>query len=555
MKKDRSYLKSCITTGMLFFFILIIGSLDHTAVFTAHALQNGVAQTPPMGWNSWNKFRCGVSETLIKQMADAMVTSGMKDAGYQYVNIDDCWQTSRDASGKIVADTVRFPSGMKALADYMHAKGLKLGIYTDIGYQTCEGRPGSRGYYDQDASTYAEWGIDYVKVDWCYVDPASHSSGTKPDAATWYGEFRNSLLNSGRTIAYSICNWGEQAPWVWGAQTGNLWRTSGDIYDHWDSITSNISQNQFLYSYAGPGAWNDPDMLEVGNGGMTDTEQRSHFSLWSIMAAPLIAGNDISSMTQATKDILMNPEVIAVNQDIRGYQGRVVKEIADGVTIWNKRLLNDNERAVVLFNGTGAATNITVSWSDIGLLAGGATVRDLWAKSNLGTFSNGYTANVPSHGAVMLKVVGTHDVNNISIDDPAPTITITNTDDRLISNLKITTDFTINNALHTDYEVLDYFDQKINLDLNARNGYWNGTAWVGNFLSMKNMSAGLKELTIHRLDGRYIGGMTVTVEFVSNGAVYKDSHFIGDFNKKINLTLNGSGGSWNGTYWQGDFLK
>ncbi|CAN7416650.1 NPCBM/NEW2 domain-containing protein [Paenibacillus sp. LjRoot56] len=378
----------------------------------AEASENGLAKTPPMGWNTWNKFGCNVSESLVKEMTDAMVSSGMKDAGYQYVNIDDCWQTSRDTTtGKIVVDPVRFPSGMKALADYVHSKGLKLGVYTDVGYKTCAGRPGSRGYYDIDAQTYVQWGVDYVKVDWCYVDPDAKllNSGPKPNAATWYGEFGEALKNAGGGIVYSICNWGEQSPWVWGPQVGNLWRTGQDIGDAWEKGTN--WYNGIINAYdtsvthnanAGPGGWNDPDMLEIGNGGATTIEYSSQFSLWSMLAAPLIAGNDLRTMSQATKDILMNKEVIAVNQDLLGVQATKISDNGD-IEVLVKPLAN-GDKAVALLNRGAQATKISVTAADVGLpVSEGYLVRDLWLHQSKGSFGT-ISADVPSHGTAMFRV-------------------------------------------------------------------------------------------------------------------------------------------------------
>ncbi len=351
-----------------------------------------LAKTPPMGWNSWNKFGCNVSDALIREMADAMVASGMRDAGYTYVNIDDCWQVSRDNSGTIVADPVRFPHGIKALADYVHSKGLKLGIYTDAGTETCQGRPGSFNHELQDAKTYAAWGVDYVKVDWC------HSKGLDPEVQ--YGRFRDALAQAGRPIVFSICNWGVKAPWRWGPKTGNLWRTTGDISDRYVSMALiGFSQNG-LEKFAGPGHWNDPDMLEVGNGGMNGDEYRTHMSLWAMLAAPLIAGNDLRTMTQDTKDILMNREVIAVDQDPQGVQGHRVWEEGP-LEIWARPLAGGGE-AVGLFNRTFAPIPMTFDLQMIGM-HGPATLRDLWAHKDLGTMSS-YTAEVPGHGVVMLKV-------------------------------------------------------------------------------------------------------------------------------------------------------
>lgn len=363
----------------------------------AQAWDNGLARTPPMGWNSWNRFGCNVSQQLIKEMADAMVSSGMKDVGYEYVIIDDCWQVSRDSSGTIVADPEQFPSGIEALADYVHSKGLKLGIYTDAGTHTCQGRPGSLNYEQKDAETYAAWGVDYVKVDWCYSDGL--------DPRTQYTLWRDVLAQVERPIVFSICNWGVDSPWTWGPSTGNLWRTTYDIQDNRDSVLDIADFNVDLAAYAGPGGWNDPDMLEVGNGGMTDMEYRSHFSLWAIMAAPLIAGNDLRNTSEATRSILTNSEVVTVDQDPAGIQGTRVHDSGD-LEVWSKPLEASGARAVALFNRSAAAADITVNWSDIGLAAGDATVRDLWAHVNLGSFTNSFTANVPSHGVVMLKIAG-----------------------------------------------------------------------------------------------------------------------------------------------------
>jgi alpha-galactosidase len=366
------------------------------------ALDNGVARTPPMGWNSWNKFGCDVSEDLIKSMTDAMASSGMKDAGYQFVVIDDCWQVSRDANGNIVADPQRFPSGIRALADYVHAKGLKFGIYSDAGTMTCAKRPGSRGHEFQDAQQYANWGVDYLKYDWCNVGTA--------DAQAAYTTMRDALAATGRPIVFSMCEWGTAKPWLWAKDVGNLWRTTGDITDCWScdkdylhGFLQNLDLQIGLESFAGPGHWNDPDMLEVGNGGMTPTEYRSHFTLWSLLAAPLIAGNDLRTMTPEIQDILTNREVIAVNQDPLGRQGNRVWKDGD-LEVWSKQMA-DGSRAVVLFNRGGEANTIEVKWPQIGYPAGiSAEVRDLWAKKDLGKFTSSFKANVASHGVVMVKV-------------------------------------------------------------------------------------------------------------------------------------------------------
>jgi len=346
-----------------------------------------------MGWNSWNKFACDVSEKLIKETADAMVSSGMQAAGFKFVNIDDCWQVSRDAHGTIIADAERFPSGIKALADYVHSKGLKLGIYTDAGRMTCQKRPGSYEHEVQDIKTYAEWGVDYVKIDWCYAE------GLDPEVQ--YPKFRDAIAQAGRPIVFSICNWGVKAPWHWGPKTGNLWRTTGDISDKYDSMSLiGFSQNG-LESFAGPGQWNDPDMLEVGNGGMDRDEYRTHMALWAILAAPLLAGNDLRNMSQETKDMLTNADVLAVDQDPKGVQGHRVWQEGP-LEIWTKPLVGGS-LAVGLFNRTEAALKMTVDFKSIGAPAA-AKVRDLWAGKELGTLSGSYSSVVPKHGVVFLKI-------------------------------------------------------------------------------------------------------------------------------------------------------
>ncbi len=364
-------------------------------------VDNGLARTPPMGWNSWNRFGCNVSSQLIRGVADAIASNGMRDAGYQYVTIDDCWQVARDANGVIVADSTRFPEGIKALADYVHGKGLKFGIYTDAGRKTCEGRPGSYGHETIDAKTYASLGVDYVKVDWCNAEGL--------DAPTQYAKVRDALAASGRRIVFSICEWGSNRPWEWAPAVGNLWRTTGDISDRWSSVITLVDLSSQYWHIAKPGSWNDPDMLEVGNGGMTPTEYRSHFSLWAMMAAPLIAGNDVRAMMDsthpaaATREILLNKEVIAVDQDSLGVQGTIVQASPSELQVWVKPLA-DGSRAVLLFNRASVSSSITADWGRVGLRTKKARVRDLWAHTDSTVVENRYSATVPSHGVVMLRV-------------------------------------------------------------------------------------------------------------------------------------------------------
>jgi alpha-galactosidase len=393
----------CVPAALFVFVGIVLPRLA-----SAQIQRDSLAQTPPMGWNSWNKFACNVSEDLIKSVADAIATNGMKKAGYQYVVIDDCWQISRDDNGFIVADPQRFPSGIKALADYVHSKGLKFGIYSDAGTKTCAGRPGSQGHEYQDALQYARWGVDYLKYDWC-------NTGTR-NAEEAYTTMSNALLATGRPIVFSLCEWGTAKPWLWGKGIGNLWRTTGDISDKWSSkkkwpdgtcceygVVDIIDLQVGLDAFAGPGHWNDPDMLEVGNGGMTIDEYRAHFSFWALLAAPLIAGNDVRSMSPEIKEILSNSEVIAVNQDKLGREGHRVRKDGD-LEVWAKTLA-DGSRAVILFNRSSAEAPISVAWDEIGYPAHlSAKIRDLWAHQDVGSFTGTYSAKVPSHAVVMLKI-------------------------------------------------------------------------------------------------------------------------------------------------------
>ena len=351
--------------------------------------------TPPMGWNSWNHFACDVSDSLIRGTADAMVSSGMRDAGYRYVVIDDCWQVARAADGTILADSTRFPEGIKTLADYVHSKGLLFGIYTDAGTRTCQGRPGSLGHEQQDARSYAAWGVDYVKEDWC------NASGL--DAPTQYAKFRDALRRTGRPIVLSICEWGSNQPWEWAPAIGNLWRTTDDISDSWGSMLGNLDQSAQHAAVAGPGHWNDPDMLEVGNGGMTDAEYRAHFSMWAMLAAPLIAGNDLRTMSDSTKAILTNAEVIAVDQDSLGKEGMLVWTDGPALQVWARPLAN-GDRAVALLNRADTTARITAWLRRTGIRTDSVRVRDLWTHADIGTFGGQYADTVPAHGVRMLRM-------------------------------------------------------------------------------------------------------------------------------------------------------
>jgi alpha-galactosidase len=349
-----------------------------------------------MGWNSWNRFGCNINETLIRQTADAIVANGLDALGYRYVNIDDCWMAStRDAQGRLQADPTRFPSGIASLASYVHARGLKLGIYSSAGTLTCAGFPASLNHETVDAQTWASWGVDYLKYDNC------NNQGIAD--LTRYKAMGDALKATGRPIVFSICNWGLADPWVFGPNAGgSLWRTTGDISDSWNSMTSILDQQAGLEAYARGNAFNDPDMLEVGNGGMTTAEYTAHFSLWSLLNAPLLLGNDLRSMSSATLSIIRNSEVLAVNQDWGGSQGRRVRDLGE-TEVWAKPM-SDGSAAVVLFNRTASATTVTTSAAEIGL--GGSSsysVRDLWAATT-STSTGTLSASVPSHGAVMLRV-------------------------------------------------------------------------------------------------------------------------------------------------------
>src|SRR5450759_1033113 len=356
---------------------------------------NKLALTPPMGWNSWNKFAGRVDDKSVSEMADAIASSGMRDAGYVYVNIDDTWEAGRDANGNILTNE-KFPN-MKALADYVHSKGLKLGIYSGPGRLTCAGYMASYGHEEQDAKTWAAWGIDYLKYDWC----AASGVYTKEEHAPAYQKMGLALRATGRPIVYSLCQYGWLDVGERGASVGgNLWRTTGDIRDTWDSMaTIGFNQNG-REKYAGPGHWNDPDMLEIGNGGMTDTEYRTHMSLWSMLAAPLLAGHDVRTMSDSIKEILLNKEVIAIDQDKAGHQGVRVRQDGE-LEVWKKPLAQGV--AVALFNRGKDAAKMTVKWSEAGVTKKSPKVRDLWAHKDIQAPGE-YAVEVPSHGVVMLKV-------------------------------------------------------------------------------------------------------------------------------------------------------
>jgi alpha-galactosidase len=369
-----------------------------------------LAATPPMGWNSWNHFAGKVTDADVRAAADALVSSGMRDAGYVYVNIDDTWEGQRDAHGNIQSNS-KFPD-MKALADYVHSKGLKLGIYSSPGPYTCAHYAGSYKHEKQDAKTYAKWGVDYLKYDMCsygnimdkkYGKPTAENADKRlaADEAV-YEKMHKALLSTGRPIVLSMCQYGWDDVWKWGASMGgNLWRTTGDINDTYKRMAE-IGFNQAgLGKYAGPGHWNDPDMLEVGNGGMTQDEYRTHMSLWALLAAPLLAGNDLSAMTPDTLAMLTNKDVIAIDQDPLGQQGARISQ--EGLQeIW-ARPLSGGAMAVGLFNRTQDPQQMTLSLAAVHMQPD-AKLHDVWGKQDVSTTSGSYTVSVPGHGVLLLRV-------------------------------------------------------------------------------------------------------------------------------------------------------
>jgi alpha-galactosidase len=387
-----------------------------------------LADTPPMGWNSWNCFHCdGINEQVIREIADVMSENGMKKAGYEYLVIDDCWQIGRDIDGTIIADPNKFPSGIKALADYIHSKGLKLGLYSDAGVRTCAGRPGSRGYEFQDARTYATWGVDFLKYDWC--------NAGEQHAKASYEIMRDALYKAGRPVLFSMCEWGWSKPWLWAKDVAHMWRTTGDIRNNWDipdakegkvgggGVIVNLDMQQGLEGYAGPGNWNDPDMLEIGNGVLSEEEERAHFSLWCMLSAPLIAGNDLRNMTKSTTQILTNPELIAINQDSLGRQGFKIKDYGE-CEVYYKPLQNE-AFAICIFNRFDYAVNVELDWANMTLIVSRNgeildlplslnrqdiqiknqfILRDLWEKKMVGNTSRVFNAEIKPHDVKVLRL-------------------------------------------------------------------------------------------------------------------------------------------------------
>ncbi len=390
---------------------LLLATICAIVIRPTAAANPALAHTPPMGWNSWNTFGCRIDEQTLRETADAMVASGMRDAGYRYLVVDDCWQTGRSSDGQIHASTRTFPSGMAALAEYIHARGLLFGIYTSAGSQTCQGRPGSRGFEYQDAAIYAAWGVDYIKVDWCFSDGL--------DAAQQYRLWSDAIAATGRPMLLSICEWGENDPTAWAPSIGNMWRTSQDIRPEWASILGNLDTTAHQNWAAGPGRWADADMLQVGNGLLSLDENKAHFSMWALLGSPLMAGNDLRFMSPTTNALLTNAEVIAVSQDSATIPGNIVDDTGTGLQVWARPLANGS-RAVALLNRSDASTNITAFWEKIALAPGLATVHDLWDHFDLGTFDGSFSAIVPAHGVVFVNISSSG--RGMALSDMSPTV-------------------------------------------------------------------------------------------------------------------------------------
>ena len=401
-----------------------IFSQDNTAIKKSNAtgtlLTGELAPTPPMGWNTWNTFQTKINEEMLREMVDVYLSTGMRDAGYQYFVLDDGWMAmERDPSGSLVADPVKFPHGMKSFADYVHSRGLKFGIYNCAGSKTCAGYPGTRGHEYEDARLYASWGVDFLKYDWCNTD-----SLNAPEA---YKTMSAALRATGRPIVFSICEWGDHKPWLWAGGVGELYRSTGDIsasfvvrkpIGNWtpQSVLSILDLQEAIRKYNGPNHWNDPDMLEVGNG-MTVVEDKSHFSLWCMLAAPLAAGNDLRKMTAQTREILTNKEMIDIDQDVRGLAAFKMI-MPDSLELWIKPLKND-ELALCFFNRTGITRKIALNWKDLIISDAKAgmdihfdkqifSLRDLWLKKDLGKTDKKLERSLDSHDVLVLRLKAVH---------------------------------------------------------------------------------------------------------------------------------------------------
>ncbi len=365
-----------------------------------------LAPTPPMGWANWNHYFCDYNDQTIRDQADALVSTGMRDLGYKYLIIQECIAPARNADGSLIVDSKRFPHGIRDLADYIHSRGLKAGIYTDVGPFTCFSDIHYQGSYDheqQDAATFASWGIDLIEEDFCNK-PKDHTG------RELYQRMAAAIRSTGRPMLLYICSWGEESPWEWARGVGQFWRTTGDIsmqknHATWDEIVRNFESNAQHSSFNGPDSWNDPDMLEVGNPGITPTEARSHFSMWAISGAPLLAGADLTHMDAETLAIFTNTDVLAVDQDPLGSGPLKVPSANQNIEIWQKPLgsKSSSTRAVLLLNRGSQPTTASVRWQDVGIPPN-STVRDLWSHQDLGPFPSGYSTQLPPHASVLLKI-------------------------------------------------------------------------------------------------------------------------------------------------------
>jgi len=399
-------LTGTLALSILFISIFMFASSDQPAS-KLRADYDGLAMTPPMGWYPWNTFgQEPQNERLIKEMVEALLRSGMREAGYAYIGPDEgiCFYRAED--GKLTTNLERYPSGLRGLGDYIHQRGLKYALYTDAGTLTCsKAMPGTKGYEFEDMRQFAEWRADYLKIDWC------HTKGQ--DIVQTYTLLDEAQRGAGRPLVHSLCSWGVGEPWKWAAAVGHLWRTTGDICEpgkaDWNSAIEIVFANEKLFAYAGPGHWNDPDMMIVGMPGLSEAQNRSLFSLWCLMAAPLIAGNDLRQMSESTRQILTNLEVIAVDQDPFGFQGHIIKK--DGqVSIWGQKKLFDGSQAVLVFNQNNSPSEVTISWEELGFSREASLyVRDLWKHQTNGPITRGLSLTVPPNDVIMLRLSSSRD--------------------------------------------------------------------------------------------------------------------------------------------------
>jgi len=405
VRMTKKYLSAARTMSAFVVFLLAVSVLAAQS-----APQQDLAPTPPMGWASWNHYFCDYDDQTIRDQADALVSTGMRELGYRYVLIQECLTTGRNPDGSLIVDTKRFPHGMKDLVDYIHSRGLKAGTYTDIGLNTCAGKPyeGSFQHEDQDVATFAAWGYDFIEMDYCNR-PQGHTG------REIYERTAEAIHKTGRPMLFYICSWGNEAPWTWAQGTAQLWRTESDLsaeknHVDWGRVVKNFESNARHAVFNSPSSWNDPDMMEVGNPGLTPAEAQTHFSMWVISAAPLWAGNDLTTMDAATRALYTNREAIAVDQDALGAGPEMVRNYGAGIEVWAKPLgaRGSGVMTVMLLNLGETPAEARVEWADLALSARVA-VRDLWAHKDLGAFSGGYAVRLSPHASALLKVTGAFD--------------------------------------------------------------------------------------------------------------------------------------------------